>query len=551
MAPLELGTQTLSSQASQASKEVVVLASTPSVVPGTEILPVTPPSTLPPPPPPSQGMDFVLEQLQAKQQQASSASASSSFTIPKSMPTLKPPELPKVDLELPKVDVSGVVEQLQAKQTELKESAASLSLPKFELDVSKPLGATKELTESASAAASKASAAAAEAAGAVSTALGENVQQAADAVSSVAAGITDQIDGAVSSTNALLQQAQSAAGGATSSFIGSVENQIGAAVQTLPPPVRDVLIAGASAATDAAHFIAADPRLGSALIAAVGAGLPALVLWNTFGGFAGPLSPAAALEMLKSQDALLVDIRTERQRINSGVPELKRGARGKGVALPATKLFPSIARRVRNADALAIEILGAQLAALARCGPSTRLIIMDDGGATAKAIARAATAAGVRRVHIVSGGFKAWQQTEGLVVLEAASEYDASPLAVVGDAAESVAEEAVELLRRQPSTAAVVVGGVALAAAAVFNYHALLQYVGVLGIEASIAVRVIGYNSPEDALEDVKSVVAAVQNAAALPVAAAEKVTSMLGTTEQQQQQQQPSGQQQQQQQQQ
>jgi rhodanese-related sulfurtransferase len=490
-------------------------------------------------------MDFVLEQMKAKQ---------AAIPTPRSAPSLPKVDLPKVDLpkvdievpkvEMPKVDMARVLREVQEKQAELsKNSASSITLPKFEapknlpklevpkLDMPKIDVPTKDLTDGAAAAASKASAAAAEAAGAVTSAVGENAKQAAAAVSSAASdltsGISDQVGGVVSSTQSIVQEAQAAAVGASSSLVAAVESQISSAVGTLPPPVRDALTAAASAAGEAAHFVAAEPRVGGAAIAASVA-VPAFLVWNAaFGGYSGKFSAGKALDILKSGEAaLLVDIRSERQRIDNGVPELKRGARGKGIALPFSKLLPSVAKKVKNADALAIEIFGAQIASLARLNGNTRVIIMDDRGEMAKAVARAACSAGVRRAYIVDGGFQAWKSAD-LAISEKSSEYDANPLAIVGDAAESVAEEAAQLLK-EPTNAVWIAGGLTLAALAAFNYHLLFRYIGVIGIEATIALRVIDYESPQDAIDDFNALVATVVNAAQIPLQLVEKVSSSL-----------------------
>lgn len=58
-------------------------------------------------------------------------------------------------------------------------------------------------------------------------------------------------------------------------------------------------------------------------------------------------TPMAAppLTVLQGQDALLVDIRSEAQRLERGVPELRRGALGKGAAVPQAQVAPSIRSR--------------------------------------------------------------------------------------------------------------------------------------------------------------------------------------------------------------
>jgi len=510
----------------QAAKDAINIG-TPSVsvVPGTEIMPPPDPQAAAAP---TQGMDFVLEQMKAKQ---------SAVLPPPSAPA---PSASELDIEMPKVDMARVLQDVQAKQAELsKSTTGSVSLPKSLPKVEFPTFNmpkieifTKDLTDGASTVASKASATAAEAAGTLSNVVGENAKQAAAAVSSAASGITEQMGGVVTFTQSTVQQAQAAAVDAASSLVAS-------SVGNLPPPLRDALTAAASAAGDAAQFIAAEPRLGSATVAASVA-VPALVLWNAaFGGYSGKYTPSKALEVLKSTDsvALLIDIRSERQRVDSGVPELKRGARGKGIALPASKLLPSIARKVRNADSLAIEILGAQIASLARVNRKTRVIIMDDRGEMAKAVARAACAAGVGQASILDGGFKAWKSA-GLAVIESSFEYDTNPLAVVGDAAETVAEEAAQLLKK-PTKAVSIGAGLMLASLAVFNYHLFFRYIGVLGIEATIALRVIDYESPQDAIDDLNALLLTIVSAAQVPLQLIEKVSSSLPQQISRQQQQQ------------
>ncbi len=57
-------------------------------------------------------------------------------------------------------------------------------------------------------------------------------------------------------------------------------------------------------------------------------------------------------------------------------------------------------------------------------------------GESAKALARALRAAGVRRPYILAGGFRGWSAA-GLAVRKGAAEYDASPLDALSDTAET------------------------------------------------------------------------------------------------------------------
>jgi hypothetical protein len=86
-----------------------------------------------------------------------------------------------------------------------------------------------------------------------------------------------------------------------------------------------------------------DPAVGGAA-AGVGLGLPALLAWRAaYGGYAGVLDPLQALELLQTQEALLVDV-----------------------------------RRLRDPAAVALQIQALEVAALAKLSPgSTRVIVMD------------------------------------------------------------------------------------------------------------------------------------------------------------------------------
>ncbi len=75
---------------------------------------------------------------------------------------------------------------------------------------------------------------------------------------------------------------------------------------------------------------------------------------------------------------MLVDIRATDRAAQDGVPELKRGALGKGASVPLINVSPGLARRVRNADALAIDVLAASVASLRSVSRGTSVIIMDN-----------------------------------------------------------------------------------------------------------------------------------------------------------------------------
>jgi rhodanese-related sulfurtransferase len=354
--------------------------------------------------------------------------------------------------------------------------------------------------EAAGAAAAQASEAAAQAAAAVGGAFGEGASTASAAVDAVTAAAAAQAASLQGGTAAALEGARDAAAAALAAAGGAVEAQAVAVVGQLPPGVRDALLAAGRAAAALAAAAAHEPVAAAAALA-----VPAFFAWRAaYGGYAGRLSPERALAALQSGDALLVDVRPEAARRAAGVPELRRGALGKGAAVPPAALPPALARRVRDPKALAAQILGAQVAGLARAGPATRLILMDERGERGAEVARAAAAAGARRALVLEGGFRGWAAA-GLAV-SPKSEYASGPLA----AAEDAANDAAAALRK-PLNLAALMGAPALAVLAALNYHYLLRWVGVAGVEATILIRALTvWKEPADAAADAAALAAVV-----------------------------------------
>lgn len=99
----------------------------------------------------------------------------------------------------------------------------------------------------------------------------------------------------------------------------AANSQLDTLVDQLPPEVREAAAAAGAAAVSGLHDLSGrDPTLTAAALG-VGLGVPALLAWSaTYGGYSGSLAPAAALSMLQTEDALLVDIRTGRRVLFEG-----------------------------------------------------------------------------------------------------------------------------------------------------------------------------------------------------------------------------------------
>lgn len=351
--------------------------------------------------------------------------------------------------------------------------------------------ATNSLSKSASAVTSQ-----------LSDGVGSAVATAESVLSSMESEATSIVHDTQENVSSIVGTVQTNISGAAEVVAGAVLDKTNAAVDALPPSLRAALQTTTAAAGDVLHRIISDPALGKLSIA-LGVGVPVVLVWNSlYGGFAGVVSPVKALEMLKSEaDFVLVDIRSANERESRGVPQLKKRARGRGIIVPPVSLPQYLTRRIRNPKELATEMLGAEVASLKVVGPGTNVIILDERGKGAKAVARAASRAGVRRAFIVDGGFRKWT-ADKLPIDEKASEYNENPLVIIEDAAEAVAEEASSAIK-SPTKAITLGTAATVAIGALVNYHVLLQAIGVIGVEATIVWKLLQYESPEAFLDDV------------------------------------------------
>lgn len=252
--------------------------------------------------------------------------------------------------------------------------------------------------------------------------------------------------------------------------------------------------------------------------------VPSLLIWQAaYGGYSGSYKPQKAVEILQTSDALLVDVRKDSEREEKGVPTLKRGARGKGIALPLSPVPTTISRQLRNSNQVSLELLATQISSISKLGNETRVIIMDKKGENAKDVARAVRAAGVRNVYFINGGFEACRK-DGLS-MDPSAYYEDGPLALVADTAETLTEETKSVLSR-PQNAAIVISSITGVTFFVANFHEILKYIGVLGIEATILIRFLTYDSPDDFFDDISTIRGTVSNVLQLPTNVLQMVNS-------------------------
>ncbi|XP_047082458.1 calcium sensing receptor, chloroplastic [Lolium rigidum] len=163
--------------------------------------------------------------------------------------------------------------------------------------------------------------------------------------------------------------------------------------------------------------------LGSAdYVVAAGAAFLAYLLlppaWSllSFGlrGYKGDLSPAQALDMVTSQDYILIDVRSEKDKGKDGVPQLPSNAKNKLISLPLEELPNKIKGMVRNAKRAEAEIAALKISYLKRIGKGSNIVVMDSYCDSSKIVAKTLNSVGFKNCWVMAGGFsgrKGWAQS--------------------------------------------------------------------------------------------------------------------------------------------
>uniref|UniRef100_A0A383WJ08 Rhodanese domain-containing protein n=1 Tax=Tetradesmus obliquus TaxID=3088 RepID=A0A383WJ08_TETOB len=341
------------------------------------------------------------------------------------------------------------------------------------------------------------------------------VGSAFETVNSTTQQLTGKVNETFGSTTAAVNQTLDAANAQITAVTGQVSASVDAATQSflaaLPPPVKDAAVAVGSGVAAAAHTAVEHPRAAAVLTAAVA--VPAAISYykGRYAGYAGELSPGQVSVLLGEEaNVFLVDVRPDEAREEEGLPQLKLQARFKVAAFPLLQkndvLPPRIAREAANAEELRLLINAAYIAGLPPCqGSLTKIVVMDSTGSDkARDLARALVSLGYQLSYVMEGGFAGWAAAQ-LPVVEDASEYDASTGAVIGDELEVIAGKANEVVTTvaQPQVGLPLLGGGALLTYAALNYHTTLKFVGVLGVMLTIGNKLLSYDSPKDAFDDI------------------------------------------------
>lgn len=277
-----------------------------------------------------------------------------------------------------------------------------------------------------------------------------------------------------------------AAAGAKASVDGALSQAAAEVGKYLPAELNDLLQEAAKnqdlAAAVAAVFV------GGPLLTVVFLKLIAI------SGYAGEKTPEEVLKGLQRSNSLLIDTRSERELISQGVPDLRGGARSRVRVIEPEPLDNSVRRELNNPSAVEVQIFAAKVKALA--SGRREIYVLDAGGSSSKALARAISRQGVR-AFTVKGGFKAWEKS-GMMVKDnynvtlgqyISEETDniASPIVKgAGESVSSLVEEASD-----PTVLAKYGAGIVASAFVVYNYELVLEYLGVLGLLSTAAVKTI------------------------------------------------------------
>jgi len=131
-------------------------------------------------------------------------------------------------------------------------------------------------------------------------------------------------------------------------------------------------------------------------------------------GYKGDLTAPQALDLLTKEDYTLIDVRTDKEKVKSGVPSLPRNIKNKLFALPVEELGGKLRGQLRNARKVEAEVTAIKISSLKRVNKGSKIVIIDSTGDIAKSVARSLSSLGFSNTWVVADGFdggKGWIQS--------------------------------------------------------------------------------------------------------------------------------------------
>ncbi|OEL36345.1 Calcium sensing receptor, chloroplastic [Dichanthelium oligosanthes] len=131
-------------------------------------------------------------------------------------------------------------------------------------------------------------------------------------------------------------------------------------------------------------------------------------------GYKGELTPAQALDKVTTQNYILIDVRTDKDKAKAGVPQLPSNAKNKLIYVPLEELPSKLKGMVRNAKKAEAEITALKISYLKKIGKGSNVIIMDSYNDISKTMAKTLNSVGFKNCWVMTGGFsgrKGWAQS--------------------------------------------------------------------------------------------------------------------------------------------
>ncbi|KAL3132062.1 hypothetical protein ABBQ32_008676 [Trebouxia sp. C0010 RCD-2024] len=135
-------------------------------------------------------------------------------------------------------------------------------------------------------------------------------------------------------------------------------------------------------------------------------------LLGAFRGYAGEISPAAALDAVACDgNTYIVDIRTQREKENGGLPDLPSGNRLIEVEYAEIE-DRKVRNQLQNVSAIERQVTALQIASLKKVNKRSQILLLDKNGSTSKVIAKELARKGFKKIRVVQGGFSGWTSSK-------------------------------------------------------------------------------------------------------------------------------------------